>query len=126
MFLTKHVLGYTIMKDVMDRASSGAEQGVPALEYNPATIRQPLLFEYARPLDELADLLLTEFAGRELSVREVFDRHQVGRRYVKRNYKHALLALEQNGRIDCTPSLADRRKGTIADHVRVKFPGAQC
>ena len=126
MFLTKHVLGYTIMKDVMDRASSDAEQGVPALEYNPATIRQPLLFEYARPLDELADLLLTEFAGRELAVRDVFDGHHVGRRYVKRNYKHALLALEQVGKIACTPSVSDRRKGTIADHVRVKFPGAQC
>lgn len=122
-FMTKHVLGYTIMKDIMARASSTAEQGVPLFEYNPATANQPLLFEYARPLDELGDLLLQAFAGHSIQMSTIFDAHHVGRRYVKKNYKDALMRLEAEGRITATPCASDRRAGTMADHVLVTFPG---
>jgi hypothetical protein len=42
------------------------------LKYNPATQAQPLLFELARPLDELENMLLDEFAGQTLTRVEVF------------------------------------------------------
>jgi three-Cys-motif partner protein len=55
-FVTKHIRGYEIMKDIMAKESSSREQGVPSFEYNPATRQQPLLFELSRPLDDLADI----------------------------------------------------------------------
>src|SRR5689334_12761269 len=51
-FVSKHPLGYTIMKEIMAAESSGSEQGVPSFTYNPADKRFPVLFEYGRPLDE--------------------------------------------------------------------------
>lgn len=121
-FMTKHELGYRIMKDVMASASSGAEQGVPLLEYNPATVRQPLLFEYARPLDELGDLLAAQFAGKSLTVMQIFIAHHVGRRYVLKNYKQALIQLEDQGRIKASPPATERRAHTMADGVVLSFP----
>jgi three-Cys-motif partner protein len=42
-FVSKHVKGYEIMKEIMAKESSEKTQGVPSFEYNPATIREPLL-----------------------------------------------------------------------------------
>jgi len=62
-FVTKHIKGYEIMKEIMAKESSNKEQGVSVFEYNPATQNQPLLFELSRPLDDLAKTLLNQFAG---------------------------------------------------------------
>jgi len=121
-FVTKHLLGYTIMKDIMAGASSGSEQGVPTLEYNPATERQPLLFDYARPLDALGGLLLKDFAGHTMKVETIIASHHVGKRYVAKNYKQVLLQLEAEGKIACSPAQADRNAGTMAGRVVVSFP----
>ncbi|HID72743.1 TPA: three-Cys-motif partner protein TcmP, partial [Candidatus Micrarchaeota archaeon] len=52
-FVSKHVRGYEIMKEIMAEYSSNKDQGVPSFEYNPADERYSLLFELTRPLDEL-------------------------------------------------------------------------
>jgi three-Cys-motif partner protein len=120
-FVTKHVKGYEIMKEIMARESSSAVQGVPSFEYNPAVLRQGLLFELSRPLDELGDLLLAEFAGRTLTMKDVYDAHHVGRPFIKANYKAVLRQLEEAGRIRTDPSARMRKKDTLADHVRITF-----
>jgi len=48
-FVSKHFLGYHIMKGVMARESSKQEQGVATFEYSPADKKYPLLFEMSRP-----------------------------------------------------------------------------
>lgn len=124
-FVSKNVLGYNIMKDIMARESSTKEQGVPTFEYNPqhpALQPQGLLFELARPLDDLGPMLMDEFSGQTLTMLEVFERHHIGRRYVKANYKDKLRELEDAGKITATPSAGQRKKGTFADTVRVTFP----
>jgi three-Cys-motif partner protein len=40
-FVSKHVKGYEIMKEIMAKESSEQNQGVPSFEYNPATSEQP-------------------------------------------------------------------------------------
>lgn len=117
-FISKHPKGYEIMKDIMAKESSDSEQGVASFEYNPASRQQPLLFEYSRPLDELGDMLLKHFAGRKLTMLEVFQEHNVNRPFIKRNYKQALLQLKAQGRITASP----HRKNTFADRVLVTFP----
>ncbi|MCQ3972386.1 MAG: hypothetical protein DPW09_02945 [Anaerolineae bacterium] len=125
-FVSKNVLGYTIMKDIMAAQSSRMEQGVPSFEYNPADNRYPLLFELSRPLDDLAEMLLADFAGQSLSTKAIYQKHHVNKPYVERNYKDILRQLEAEGRIITDPPAIIRRKVkgqvTFADDVRVTFP----
>jgi len=79
-FVTKNILGYQIMKDIMGSASSHHPQDVPSFEYNPAAAKKAenRLFELERPLDDLKTMLLEDFAGRTLTMREIFEIHHVG------------------------------------------------
>jgi hypothetical protein len=125
-FVSKHHLGYDIMKEIMAKESSGAEQGVPTFEYNPSFRKQGLLFELSRPLDDLGDMLLEQYAGRTMTMMEIYHDHNCGRRFIKRNYKAILTQLEQGGKVTCDPAAADRPKRhgepTFADAVEVMFP----
>jgi three-Cys-motif partner protein len=128
-FVSKHVRGYEIMKGIMAKESSERTQGVASLEYNPATLRQPLLFELIRPLDELESMLLDQFSGRSMTMKEVYDQHHVGKPYISANYKAALGNLEAQNKIITSPPADKRqkRKGkvTFADSVKVTFPPKQ-
>lgn len=121
-FVSKHFRGYEIMKDIMSRESSAADQGVPSFEYNPATRDYPLLFELSRPLDELEGQLLNDFAGRTLTMRGIYEEHSVDRPFVKKNYKEALKNLEARSAIEANPPADGRPKNTFADYVSVSFP----
>ena len=124
-FVSKHYRGYEIMKEIMAKESSTIEQGVPSFMYCAADIRQPILFGLSRPLDDLAEMLLTDMAGRRLTMKQVFESHNIGKPYISRNYKDALRQLEAEEKISVTPP-ADRRrkvKGevTFADDTQVQF-----
>lgn len=119
-FVSKNILGYEIMKDIMGRESSKSEQNVPSFSYCASDKSNPLLFELSRPLDDLEQLLLSEFRGQSLRMIDVFNRHHVGRRYIKSNYKQVLLKLEAAGQIETSPD--KRKKNTFADNVMIKFP----
>ncbi|MEB3220107.1 MAG: three-Cys-motif partner protein TcmP [Nostocales cyanobacterium 94392] len=125
-FVSKHVKGYEIMKEIMAKESSEQNQGVSSFEYNPATSRQTLLFELYRPLDELEEMLLDKFAGQEITMKDIYNQHHVGRRYVSKNYKAALNNLESQSKIIAEPPANKRRKIkgeiTFADTVKVIFP----
>jgi three-Cys-motif partner protein len=125
-FISKSRLGYKIMKDIMARESSSAQHGIPSFEYSPATSRQVLLHELTYQLDVLGGLLLKEFAGRCLKMEQIFEEHNIGRRYISENYKEVLRQLEAEGKIVCSPPAEKRlrRKGkvTFADSVMVTFP----
>lgn len=128
LFVSKNVLGYKIMKDIMAAESSSAAQGAASFEYSPATINQPILFEYSRTIDDLADMLLGTFAGQTLTLEEVYRNHNIGRPFVEGNYRKVLTELEAQGKVQTSPSAAVRpkRKGqpTFAPHVKVAFPPA--
>ena len=128
-FVSKHVKGYEIMKEIMARESSDQTQGVPSFEYNPATTAQPLLFELNRPLDELGAMLLNRFAGETMTMREVYEQHHVGKPYIEKNYKSVLNSLETQCEILADPPASKRRKNkgevTFADSVKVTFPAKQ-
>jgi three-Cys-motif partner protein len=125
-FVSKHPLGYEIMKSVMANESTSADQGVPSFEYSPATKAQPLLFELTRPLDDLEGLLLEKYAGKTLTMDDVYQDHNYGTRYIKKNYKAVLAMMEVAGKIKANPSHDKRRKVkgevTFADSVQVTFP----
>lgn len=121
-FISKHTKGYELMKDIMARESSDSQQGVASFEYSPASNRQPLLFEYSRPLDDLGDLLLRDFAGKRLKMVDIYQQHNVNTPFVERNYKDALKLLEDQGKITASPPKSERRRNTFAARVLVTFP----
>lgn len=125
-FVSKHPLGYEIMKGIMAKESSSSSQGIPSFEYSPATSRQSLLHELTYKLEDLGDMLLKDFAGRHNSMRQIFEEHNIGKRYIIENYKEVLRLLEAKGKIVCSPTAEERpkRKGkvTFADSVMVTFP----
>jgi len=121
-FVSKNPLGYSIMKEIMAKESSTSTQGVPSFEYNPADLRQPLLFKLTRPIDDLTEMLLTTFAGQTVTMQQIFDKHNVGTPYIKKNYKEVLSQLEAECKIVTNPTCPPRRKGTFGDKVLVTFP----
>lgn len=125
-FVSKDFKGFEIMRNIMAKESSSTDQGVPSFTYNPADRRFPLLFELWRPLDELGEMLTAEFAGSQITMSEIYQRHSVGRRFVERNYKDALRRLEKEGRIKSQPPAEQRRvlKGEVSfgPNVMVTFP----
>jgi three-Cys-motif partner protein len=125
-FASKHFRGYEIMKEIMAKESSEQDQGVASFGYFLASEKHQMLFEFVRPLSDLEDMLLAEFAGQELTMYKVYERHNVGRRYIKSNYKKALGKLEAEGKVRTEPPASERPKRngevTFSDHVLVAFP----
>lgn len=125
-FVTKNILGYRIMKDIMAGESSTEDQGVPSFEYSPADARCPLLFSLNRPLETLGDDLLDKFAGRTMAMQSIFESHHVGTPFIERNYKAILNQLEEQNRIIANPPAQSRprRNGerTFAGKTLVTFP----
>lgn len=121
-FVSKSFKGYSIMKDIMAKESSTVDQGVPSLAYSPADWSMPLLFSLQRPLDQLRASLLKDFAGQELSVARIYELHSVDTPYVLKNYKESLTQLEAEGKIGVRSLRGERRRGTFAGHLLVKFP----
>jgi hypothetical protein len=103
----------------MAKESSKTEQGVASFSYCIADKTMPVLFELGRPLDELEGMLLKHFAGRKLSMKSIFEEHNIGRPYIGRNYKDALLSLERKGEIVADPKR--RPMGTFGEQVVVTF-----
>lgn len=125
-FASKNFRGYEIMKGIMAKESSERDQGVASFAYSPASKNYPTLFELSRPLDDLEEMLSKDFAGQRIPMREVYERHNVGRPYIKSNYKTALLKMEEAGKIRAMPPAEQRRKRkgetTFGDGVVVIFP----
>jgi three-Cys-motif partner protein len=128
-FVSKHARGYEVMKEIVSKESTAATQGVASFEYSPADkYQQPLLFDLSRPLDDLEGMLLERFAGRTMTMIEVYEQHNVDTPYIKKNYKDVLTKMEKEGSITADPPRAKRPKRngvvTCADGVRVTFPEA--
>jgi three-Cys-motif partner protein len=127
-FVSKHIKGYTIMKEIMAKESSEVIQGVPSFEYSPAAEKYPLLFELAPPLDELEGMLLDYFAGQTINMEKLFELHNIGKPYIRKNYVDALNNLEESHKIEVRVAADKKRrkaKGQFADHLIVVFPPKQ-
>jgi three-Cys-motif partner protein len=122
-FVSKDFKGYDVMKGIMAKVSTTADQGVPSFAYTPADESMPLLFELTRPLDDLEEMLVTEYAGQKISMDEIYRKHSVGRPFLSKHYKDVLSKLADEGKIQVlNPNGSARRRGTFAGHLLVDFP----
>ena len=121
-FVSKHQLGYSIMKTIMAKESIVDEDNVPLYEYVPSGRPRQLPLVPERPLLDLPVSLQDTFGNRTLSVKDIYEQHHVGTPFIKPNYKRVLILMESRREIQCDRSADKRRKGTIADDVIVTFP----
>lgn len=131
-FVSKHKLGYTIMKDIMWKSSSSHEDNVASFSYIPVKHLSKQVYEqldlltsYSTPLDELGAELKRKFKGRTLTVKRLIESHHIGTRFVQSNYKECLRRLEEDGEIIADPPAEDRKMQngvrTFGDKVKVTF-----
>jgi three-Cys-motif partner protein len=124
-FVSKHFRGYEIMKGIMAGESSTEDQGIASFTYSPADASTPLLFSLVQPFDKLLTDLPQKFAGKTLTMRQIYEEHSVDTPYLDKNYKEALRQLETAGVITADPPAAKRPKRagsvTFANHVKVTF-----
>ena len=127
-FVSKNRHGHKIMKEIMAKEGSVDEDGVPLLAYYKPKSKTSATFEIIRPYSQLGDLLCKKFAGRTLTMGDVFWEHNVGEPFLPKHYKTKLIELERDNRINADPPAAKRRKQngipTMADSVKITFPGS--
>jgi three-Cys-motif partner protein len=122
-FVSKHFMGYKIMKDIMAKESSTKDQGVPTFTYSPADASMPLLFSLNKPFDKLLEELPIDLAGQSLTTKEIYENHSVDTPYIMKNYKDVLRILEEKGKIGVRNLRGTkRRRNSFADHLVVDFP----
>jgi three-Cys-motif partner protein len=124
-YLGKHQRGLSIMKDIMDRSSSIHHAGVPIMGFS-EVLAHPSLFTID-PIPELQADLLKAFAGRDLTVGQIYSKHHpTNSRFVLRNYQEALRRLETCGAVSANPVAAARPKRsgvmTMGETVVISFP----
>ena len=121
--VSKHALAYITMKEIMYKASSEYTDEVASFSYIPTQhLQLSLLSLYDRKLDTLGEELLINFAGKTLTVKEIYNNHQEGTPFVLKNYKTALLRLEEQGKVSCASTKKRRPKNTMGDDIKVSFP----
>jgi three-Cys-motif partner protein len=127
-FVSKAFKGYEIMKDIMAKMSSGNTDGVPSFEYHKPGPEQMTLFKMTRPLEDLEDILLEDYAGKSITVKALYEEHSVGRRYIKKNYRAVLMKMFESEKIKAhRPQKKTKcgngwRKGSFPEDIVVTFP----
>ena len=129
-FLSKHFRGYEIMKEIMYNESTDKTGEVASFEYNPRDLlpfKQGTLFELSRPLDDLQDMLLLQYAGKNIDFKKLYEEHSVDKPYIKKNYKDVLRALYDNNKIIAQNPKTQKppKRGTFSDEMRVTFRGVE-
>jgi three-Cys-motif partner protein len=127
-YLGQHEKGRAIMKDIMGSSSSAHHSGVPLMGFSEAPT-QHLLFE-PDPIPDLQAELLVAFAGRSVTVAQVFsEHHPTNERFLLRNYQEALRRLECSSAVSATPPSQDRPKRngivSMAENVTIIFPSGK-
>jgi three-Cys-motif partner protein len=119
-FVTKNFKGYDVMKEIMAGSSSAQNQGVATFAYSPAdSAAQAVLFELNRPLDDLRGLLLKDYAGRRITMRNIYEEHSIGRPFIAKNYKEVLRQLEDEKAIT---TIGRKSPRGFADDLIAVFP----
>jgi hypothetical protein len=120
MCVSKHRNGMALFKEISAKESSRFDHEVPSLDHNPASlIESGFLFSQ---LVELESELVSAFSGQVLTPEEIYHRHHNGRPFVLKNYRQAILNLEEAGAVKIDPPRELRAKREILpQNARVTF-----
>jgi len=97
MCVSKHRHGIALFKEIRAKESTRIDDNVPSLDHNACTNpAQPMLFSLSEALED--DLKATYAGKKNLTAEQIYHDHHNGKPYVLKNYKQALLHLEEVGR----------------------------
>jgi three-Cys-motif partner protein len=118
--VSKHKQGMALFKEISARESTRFDDNVPSLEHNPGSDPlQRLLFS---PLNDLETDLLATYTGKVMTPGQIYHAHHNGKPYVLKNYRQALLNLEERGDVSVDPPKGVRpRTATIPVDAKVTF-----
>jgi three-Cys-motif partner protein len=118
--VSRHRQGMALFKEISAKESTSFDYDVPSLEHDPsAESYQQRLFS---PLAELEEELLATYAGKILTPDQIYHDHHNGRPYVLKNYRQALLHLEETGAVSIDPPKAARQRSeSVPSDARVTF-----
>ncbi len=122
-FVDKHPRGYALIKEIMSKYSEKDNDNIPTFTFDPKYDPQ-LKFSFNRPIDDLCSNLYECYLGRKLTFKHLYDQHQQTTRFIKDNYKSALIKLEQVGKILVDKPIDKRiRNGkiTLGDNRVITF-----
>ncbi len=123
-FVSKHPLAYTVMKDIMAGQSTSHDDDCAGFEYVPVENPQlSFLYKYALPMSELRAILLRKYKGRRVSVIDIFYDTHVGTPFILKNFKSTLLELLDEGLVSVENPDGNLkvRKNSMADQYIVTF-----
>jgi three-Cys-motif partner protein len=122
-FVTKHPLGFDIMKNIMAKESTAHHFGSVPFEYDPTMLNQAAFFREREVAAGLDEMLLDSFAGLKLGIDKIYREHNVGTPYVRSDYVKVLDALANHGRIETLRMNGKKRRpGTFPPDVLAVFP----
>lgn len=130
-FISKHSLGFKIMKEIMFKESEDKNQNVANFGHvgSLSKNKTPLLALLNTPLDDFCDELCSEFSGQTLTRKDLqkkYDLEHPENPFVNRNWTDALLQLESTTKIIASPPREKRKsiKGTptFGENTSVTFP----
>lgn len=123
-FVSKNFKGYETMKGIMAKESTSNEEGVPSFAYDPADFlpQQMLLFKLSRSLNTLKDDICKNFSGKTITMKEIYESHNVDTPFISKNYKDALKELYDDKKITAISKTGKPpKKGTFGDDILVTF-----
>lgn len=119
--VSRHKNGMALFKEISAKESTSFEEDVPSLEHDPSA--NPYQAGLFSRIEELEKELLSTFAGRIMTLEEIYHEHHIGRPYIHRNYRQALLHLEEAGAISVNPPRASRaREQSFPRDAKISFP----
>ncbi len=126
-FITRNKTAFNVMKDIMFKIGEKDSHGVGRYGFIPSSdkekgIQLSLVDLYVNPYDQFKDYLCKRYAGKRLSVEQLYDKDTLNTPFVKKQYKDVLKVLEMDGIIRCEPSFQERRKNTFSDKTLIFFP----
>lgn len=123
-YLSKHPLGFKIMKDIMAKYSV-TEDGIPLFLTSDgwSEVGDIQNFIYSNRMNNLKNKLLSEYCNQELKVASIINNiHRKGELYTDKNIKTALIELENENAISVIAASKRRKIGTMSDNNIIKFP----
>lgn len=124
-FVSKHPLGYSIMKDIMAPYSLQTLDGIVYFEYNPSIPGNRVLFHPEFSLDKLCADLKEIYRGQSILMDKIYNDHHCGKNYIKKNYKDAIRDLEKQGEVKIKrPTKRAQMRGgkmTISGQAFIEF-----
>jgi|GEM_PF-6854960 len=86
------------------------------------SLKEATILDMIDSVLELAKELLIAFAGKTITVADIYFNHGLERPHTPAQYKEVLKLLESENKVVTKPPADQRRENTLADHVEIQFP----